>query len=85
MCDFRSLITTVNPLRSSGHLRPLTVLAARIVKARPIYVTFLTTPRFIGLVQAELSRSIDPDDITSRDLIRYVSRASVTSCSKLTQ
>ncbi len=59
-------------ISSPGHLRPLTVLAARIVKARPTYVTFLTTHRFIDHIQGEISRNIDSDDGANRALIRCV-------------
>ena len=74
-CYFHQIPAALDSISSPGHLRPLTVLAARIVETRPTYVTFLTTPRFFDRVQAELSRSIDLDDSIRRDLIRHVSRA----------
>lgn len=48
----------------------MTVIAARIVNAKPIHVTFLVTPKFLERVQAELSRSFPPEDRAHLDLIR---------------
>ncbi|KAJ3489171.1 hypothetical protein NLI96_g2320 [Meripilus lineatus] len=54
-----------------GHLRPLTVFAARIVKTRPIHVTLLTSPRAYDRV-VEISRSFGEGDDTLRNLIRVI-------------
>lgn len=52
-------------------MRPLTVLAARIVKARPILVTFLTSTQYIDRVETEVSRSFNEEEGALRTLIRY--------------
>ncbi|KAJ3487391.1 hypothetical protein NLI96_g3558 [Meripilus lineatus] len=54
-----------------GHLRPLTVLAAKIVKTRTTHVTVLTNPKYLERVQTEVSRNFDSGDAT-RDLIRVI-------------
>ncbi|KAJ3487414.1 hypothetical protein NLI96_g3561 [Meripilus lineatus] len=54
-----------------GHLRPLTVLAAKIVKTRPTHVTVLTNPNRLERVQTEVSRNFDSGDATM-DLIRVI-------------
>ncbi|KAJ3487389.1 hypothetical protein NLI96_g3563 [Meripilus lineatus] len=54
-----------------GHIRPLCVLAAQIVKARPIHISFLTSARLLDRIEAEVSRSFSADD-TTRNLIRAI-------------
>ncbi|KAI0333570.1 UDP-Glycosyltransferase/glycogen phosphorylase [Cubamyces sp. BRFM 1775] len=47
------------PFQAWGHCRPLITLAARFVKLRPVYVTFLTTNQVYEKVQAELARNFE--------------------------
>ena len=51
-----------------GHARTMCTLAARLVKLRPVTVTFFTVPAFYDRAEAEISREFTQgeDDAASR-------------------
>ncbi|KAI0664707.1 UDP-Glycosyltransferase/glycogen phosphorylase [Cubamyces menziesii] len=61
------------PFQAWGHCRPLITLAARFVKLRPVYVTFLTTSMVYDKVQAELARNFEPGEEESAGRVRVIS------------
>lgn len=47
-------------------------LVARIVKLRPVHVTFLTLPSLHGRVQGEVARDFQPGEEHLASRIRYL-------------
>ncbi|KAI0821606.1 UDP-Glycosyltransferase/glycogen phosphorylase [Trametes gibbosa] len=66
----RHLVLVVSPLW--GHARPLSTLAARIVKMRDIIVTFAVVKSLHGRVEAEVARDFYPEDRHLLDKIRII-------------
>ncbi|KAI0743898.1 UDP-Glycosyltransferase/glycogen phosphorylase [Daedaleopsis nitida] len=56
-----------------GHIRPLCHLSARIVKLRPVTLTYLTTNTYYDRVKTELARSFDEDEEEYAKRIRLIS------------
>ena len=46
----------------TGHTRTMCTLAARLVKLRPVTVTFFTVPSFFDRVRAEIDREFQPGE-----------------------
>ncbi|EIN06277.1 UDP-Glycosyltransferase/glycogen phosphorylase [Punctularia strigosozonata HHB-11173 SS5] len=55
-----------------GHIRPLCNLAGRIVRYKPINITFLISPTFYNLAKLELSRSFGKDEERQAERIKLV-------------
>ncbi|KAL1942098.1 hypothetical protein VTO73DRAFT_6628 [Trametes versicolor] len=55
-----------------GHSRPMCTLVARIVKLRPVHVTFLTIPSLHGRVQGEVARDFQPGEEHLASRIRII-------------
>ena len=53
-----------------GHNRAPCNLVARLVQARPIYVTYVTIPSLVDRVKSEIFRSFEPDQVHLIKLIR---------------
>lgn len=53
-------------MENVGHVRPLIHLSARIVKLRPIVVTFVTTNAFYERAKTELTRSFEDEESAKR-------------------
>ncbi|KAM5530920.1 hypothetical protein V8D89_015410 [Ganoderma adspersum] len=60
-----------------GHARPLVNFAARLVRLRPIMVTFLTTDGFYDRIKNELGRSFDVDEEELAARIRVIAIGNV--------
>ncbi|KAH9858632.1 UDP-Glycosyltransferase/glycogen phosphorylase [Lenzites betulinus] len=50
------------PYQAWGHARPLSILATRMVKLRPVYVTILVHDGFLERVKAEIVRGFEPHE-----------------------
>ncbi|EIW63502.1 UDP-Glycosyltransferase/glycogen phosphorylase [Trametes versicolor FP-101664 SS1] len=55
-----------------GHSRPMCTLVARIVKLRPVHITFLTLPSLHGRVQGEVARDFQPGEEHLASRIRII-------------
>ncbi len=60
-------------------------LVARIVKLRPVHVTFLTLPSLHARVQGEVARDFQPGEEHLASRIRYLETLSKTHEHSLTQ
>ncbi|KAI0821625.1 UDP-Glycosyltransferase/glycogen phosphorylase [Trametes gibbosa] len=56
-----------------GHARPLSTFVARLVKLRPVCVTFLALESFHSRVEAEVGRGFQPDEECIASKIRIIS------------
>ncbi|KAI9066606.1 glycosyltransferase family 1 protein [Trametes sanguinea] len=60
-------------MQAWGHTRPLVQLSARLVKMRPLHVTFFTTNAFFDKVLAELARNFEPGEEAYATRVRVLS------------
>lgn len=60
-------------------------LVARIVKLRPVHVTFLTLPSLHGRVQGEVARDFQPGEEHLASRIRYLETLTTTREHSLTR
>ncbi|OJT07325.1 Anthocyanidin 3-O-glucosyltransferase 5 [Trametes pubescens] len=68
--QFKHLV--VHPTYFWGHTRPMCTLVARIVKLRPVHVTFLTLPSLHARVQGEVVRDFQPGEEHLASRIRII-------------
>ena len=71
------LCTQPSTDRLAGHSRTMCTLVARLVKLRPVIVTFFTVPSILDRVKAEIARDFlaGEEDLLSR--IRRVAACSI--------
>ncbi|RDX55144.1 UDP-Glycosyltransferase/glycogen phosphorylase [Lentinus brumalis] len=68
----------VFPMQMWGHTRSVCTLAARIVKLRPVTITFFTAASVYERVKAEIARDFEPGEEDSASHIRLVALESGT-------
>ncbi|KAI0745747.1 UDP-Glycosyltransferase/glycogen phosphorylase [Earliella scabrosa] len=61
------------PIRMWGHSRTMCTLVARLVKLRPVIVTFFTVPSILDRVKAEIARDFLPGEESVLSRIRVIS------------
>ncbi|KAL1948023.1 hypothetical protein VTO73DRAFT_12098 [Trametes versicolor] len=62
----------VCPIHLYGHARPLAILAARMVKLRPVTVTFFVAAKLLDGVKAEAARDFEPCDADAAARLKFL-------------